>query len=72
MFNENKEVLIYSFRIKPEQKYIKIPRIPHVSTDKVILFRITKEEQADLDKPWGKTYLFGALTETLEKKNSNE
>lgn len=67
MFNNNTEVLIYSFRITPDQKYIKIPRIPYTSSEKVILFRITKEEKPDLDKPWGKTYLFGALTETLEK-----
>ncbi len=68
MFNNNVENLIFSFRINPGQKYIKIPRIPKISTEKVILFRITKEEKADLDKPWGKTYLFGALTEPLEKK----
>ncbi len=72
MFNNNVEVLLYSFRISPGQKYVKIPRIPQTSTDKVILFRITKEDKGDIKKPLGKTYLFGALTETLEKNQKKK
>ncbi|VAX24619.1 hypothetical protein MNBD_IGNAVI01-1723 [hydrothermal vent metagenome] len=72
MFNNNVEIPLYSFKITQGQKYIKIPQIPHISTDKVILFRITKEEKADVDKPWGKTYLFGALTETLDKNQKRK
>ena len=72
MFNNNVEIPLYSFRINQGQRYIKIPRIPYTTTDKVILFRITKEEKSDIKKPLGKTYLFGALTETLEKNQKKK
>ena len=67
MVGKTSGVLLSSFKIILEQKYIKISQIPFTPIDRQTLFRITKETVAAAENPSGKTYLFGTFSEPKQK-----
>ena len=50
MVGKTSGVLLSSFKIIPEQKYIKISQIPYTPIDRQTLFRITKETAAKVGR----------------------
>lgn len=60
-------IRLNSFKIIPDQKYIKFTQIPYTTVENMALFKITRETNAIVNKPSNKTYLFGAVSDTKRK-----
>lgn len=67
MAGKDSALLLCTFKINPEQKYIKVSQIPYIPINRETIFRITKESVSGVNKPSGKTYLFGTFSEPRHK-----
>lgn len=60
-------IRLNSFKVVPDQRYIKFTQIPYTTVENMALFKITRETNATVNKPSKKTYLSGAAPGTKRK-----
>ncbi len=54
-------IRLNSFKIVPDQKYIKFSQIPYTTVENMALFKITQETNGAVNRPSKKTYLSGSV-----------